>query len=115
MALYRKKVTILSGASASEPIDLTGGGQSNLALAAIVCPGTVDAATTLAIKVSEDNSTYTAVYGTDGNAKAITQAASACIAVNPADYAMVGAGYVKLATSGNVAANRTYTLIFRDA
>lgn len=114
MALYRKKVTILNGAAISEAIDLKGGGNGELVLAAIVCPGTVDAVT-LAIQVSEDNSTYTAVYGTDGNAKAITQAASACIAVNPADYAMVGGGFVKLATSGAVAANRAYTLIFRDA
>lgn len=114
MALYRKKVTILIGASASEAIDLTGGGQSNLALAAIICPGTVDAVT-LAVQVSEDNATYNAVYDTAGAAKAITQAASACIAVSPADYAMVGGGFVKLATSGAVAANRAYTLIFRDA
>ncbi len=114
MAMYRKKVTIKNGAALSEAIDLTGGGLGDLALAAIVCPGTVDVLT-LAVQVSADNSTYNAVYDTAGAAKTITQAASACIAVNPADYAMVGAGFVKLATSGNVAADRTYTLIFRDA
>lgn len=112
MAIFRKEVVILSGGTTSNAIDLKG--SPDLALAAIVCPGTVDAVT-LAVHCSADNSTYKAVYGTDGNAKAITQAASAHIAVSPADYASVGDGYVKLVASGAVAANRTYTLIFRDA
>lgn len=114
MAIYRKQVEILSGGTTSNAVDLKGGGNGDLAIAAIVCPGTVDAVT-LAIHCSADNSTYKAVYGTDGNAKAITQAASAHIAVSPADYASVGDGYVKLVASGAVAADRTYTLIFRDA
>lgn len=114
MALYRFNVEIANGAAISNAINLKGGGYSNLVLAAIICPGTIDAVT-LAIQCSADDSTYKAVYGTDGNAKAITQAASAHIAVNPADYSSVGNGFVKLATSGNVAAAREYTLVFRDA
>ena len=114
MAMYRETVTIANGAALSGAVDLTGGHKSGLVLAAIVCPGTVDAVT-LAIHCSADGSTYKATYGTDGAAKTITQAASAHIVVNPSDYASVGSGYVKLATSGNVGAAREYTLIFRDA
>lgn len=114
MATQYKKVTIASGATSSTVIDLRSGEYGNMCIAAVICPGTIDAVT-LAVHTSADSSTFSPVYGADGVAKTITQVAGAHMALNPADYASVGGRAVKLVASGAVAADRIYEVAIRDA
>ncbi len=112
MASANKVLTIQSGAAVSQALNRDDiGDAGSYALVGIGCPGTIDAVT-LAVQFSFDGSTWLAVTGSDGTAKTITQVASKYMALSPSDYACIPK-WVRLASSGNVAALRDYTLVFR--
>lgn len=115
MAFVLKTVTIRNGTAASQTIkkaDLSNDG--TMAFVGVFCPSSVDAATTLALQHSPDGgTTFYPQADATGAAKTITQAASKYISVAAADYPCLP-GDIQLITSGNVAADRTYILVFRS-
>lgn len=114
MSIRSMQVTIQSGASTSSPVsakDFTDNG--TVALVGIATPGTVDAVT-LAVEFSIDGgSTWLTVVGSDGVAKSITQTADDYIVLSPHEYPLIP-GMFRLKSSGNVADDRTYTILGRD-
>lgn len=113
MAIRKITATIPSGAAVSEWVSAASlADNGTLAIVGIATPGTVDAVT-LAVEFSIDGSTALQVTTSAGAAVTITQAANTYISIAPSSFPVVP-GFVRIKSSGNVAANRDYTLVFRD-
>ena len=113
MAIRKIKATIPSGAAVSEWVSSENlADNGTLAVVGIATPGTVDAVT-LSIEFSTDGSTALQVTNSAGAAVSITQAANTYISLMPSSFPIVP-GFVRLKSSGNVAAKRDYTVFFRD-
>ena len=114
MSIRSIQLTIPNGSAASKWVsakDMSDHG--SLALVGVATPGTVDAVT-LAIEYSIDGGTTALTcVGSDGTAKSITQTANDYIVLSPAEYPVIP-GHFRLVSSGNVGADRVYTIVGRD-
>lgn len=105
--LDKRTLTIASSGTTSNAIDVR-----DNAIVGLIMPAAMTGAT-LTVQFSIDNSTFSTVYDTAGNALTITVTASAYIGLFLSDF--VGAGWVKFVSASAEAAERTITAVLRGA
>jgi hypothetical protein len=99
-------VTISSGQTTSDAVNLNGFGMVGLILPSALT------STSMTFTGSQDNSTFTALYNTAGVQLAITLAASRIILFVPGDF--VGINYLKLVAGSAEGSDRLIQVISRS-
>ncbi len=100
-------ITIASGQQTSGEADLSDG----RTLVGVIMPGTITS-TALTFSTSDiSGGTYSAIYGTDGNALSVTVAASRYVPLNPTNFA--GARFVKVVGGTSEGGTRVIKLVVR--
>ncbi len=99
-------VTVSSGNTTSDAVNLNGFGMVGLILPAALT------STTMTFTGSQDNVTFTALYNVVGTQLAITVAASRIILFSPGDF--VGINFVKLVTGSSEGSDRLIQVISRS-
>jgi hypothetical protein len=107
--MYIDKVDVLITIETSTTISSSAFMKNGVA-GAIITPAALTG-TALSFQVSYDDTVYTALYGTDGNAISYTVAASRVIPLNKEIFAAFP--YLKLVSGTAEDANRTFTILIR--
>lgn len=105
MAISTKTATIANGATISDGIPLLSGTITGLILPAAFT------GTALTFQVSQDGSTYTALYDSSNTAESMTVAQGRAYSVNPAVFA--GWQYAKVVSNAAEGASRAVMLVVR--
>jgi len=101
-----QSVTIASGGTTSEVVNLNGFGMVGIILPAALT------STSMTFTGSQDNVTYSALYNVAGTQLAITVATSRIVLFSPGDF--VGINYLKLIAGSAEGADRVIQVISRS-
>lgn len=98
-------VTVANGGTTTGNINLNGFG-----MVGVIFPSALTS-TSMTFQGSQDGTTFTALYNTDGNALTATVAASRILLFTPGDF--VGINYVRLVLGSAEGAERSLQVISR--